>query len=40
LDLKPEELQNAFNISVVGAVVASQEVSTKRKRISFQLNVS
>ncbi|CAF0930219.1 unnamed protein product [Rotaria sordida] len=26
LDLKPEELQNSLNISVVGALVASQEV--------------
>jgi hypothetical protein len=38
--LKPEELQNAFNISVVGAVVASQEVSTSEKEFSFQLNAS
>lgn len=32
LDLKPEELQQAFNISAVGALAASQQVRVTRER--------
>jgi hypothetical protein len=35
LDLKPEALQNALNVSVVGGLVASQEVNINRRRTSF-----
>ncbi len=39
LDLKPEALQTALNISVVGALVASQEVRRNKERIHFSLHV-
>ena len=35
LELKPEALQNALNISVVGALAASQEVSINGKELIF-----
>jgi hypothetical protein len=35
LDLKPEALQTALNVSVVGALVASQEVSKNEEEYSF-----
>ena len=35
LELKPEALQEALNISVVSALVASQEVSINRKQLIF-----
>jgi hypothetical protein len=35
LELKPEALQAALNITVVGGLVASQEVNTKKKKLIF-----
>jgi hypothetical protein len=39
LDLKPEALQTALNVSVVGALVASQEVIINKEEIRFSLNI-
>jgi hypothetical protein len=35
LDLNPEALQTAFNVTAVGGLVASQEVSVKKKELLF-----
>jgi hypothetical protein len=33
LDLEPEKLQAALNVTVVGGLVASQQVSTNKKEL-------
>jgi hypothetical protein len=36
LDIKPEALQTALNVTVVGGLVASQEVSTNEKKVVYE----
>jgi hypothetical protein len=36
LDIKPESLQTALNVSVIGGLVASQEVSTSEKKVVYE----
>jgi hypothetical protein len=40
LDLKPEALQAALNVTVVGALVASQEVSTNEREEQLLIEFS
>ncbi len=41
MDLEPEKLQAALNVTVVGGLVASQQVSTNKKELySFLFNFS